>query len=138
MTSSLNIGTILELIRDEVKITIPHALDACLLLFDPEAPRYTRPLHCAIYKERINCPLCKHGPEAIQRAITHPLSFQCSIDPESNSTALSNESDKPVWEIAIPIKELDDRFDAIDVNMGINSGAAFVGGHGSQLVPALE
>ena len=28
LTSSLNIGDILEMIRDEVKITIPHAREA--------------------------------------------------------------------------------------------------------------
>jgi len=55
-----------------------------------------------MYRDRINCQLCKHGREKIQRAITHPLSFQCSIDPEPNKGASSNES---VCEIAIPIND---------------------------------
>ena len=68
ITSCLNIGDILEIIRDEVKITIPHAEQACLILVDPDAPTYTRPLHCAVEKENINCHLCKRGKDIVQRA----------------------------------------------------------------------
>ena len=44
VSASLNIGDILETIRDEAKIMIPHAKEACLILVDPEAPSYTPPL----------------------------------------------------------------------------------------------
>ncbi len=37
ITSSLNIGDILESIRDEAKATIPYAAEACLLIMDPDA-----------------------------------------------------------------------------------------------------
>lgn len=73
VTSSLNIGDILEFIRDEAKATIPGAEEACLLIFDPDAARYTRPLHCGVFKDRINCQLCKRGRDTIQKAILgHP------------------------------------------------------------------
>ena len=61
VTSSLDIGDILETIRDEAKVTVPSSREACLLMFDQEALHYTRPLHCAVYKDRINCQLCKRG-----------------------------------------------------------------------------
>jgi len=35
VTSSLDIGDILEIIRDEAKVNVPHAREACLLMFDP-------------------------------------------------------------------------------------------------------
>ena len=58
ITASLNIGDILEMIRDNVKEIIPHAKEACLILVDPDAPSYTRPLHCTVKKDsvRTNCP----------------------------------------------------------------------------------
>ena len=37
MTSSLDIGNILETIRDEARVSVPHAREACLQMFDPEA-----------------------------------------------------------------------------------------------------
>ncbi len=105
ITSSLNIGTTLEMIRDEVRATIPHAQEACLLMFDPEAPRYTRPLHCAMYKERISCQLCKRGREIIESALKNPLTLQCSADPEFGKAVSSHGSDKSICEIAFPIND---------------------------------
>lgn len=66
---SLNIGEILEIIRDEVKNALPHVEEACLLMLDPEAVHYTRPLHCAVYEERLNCQLCKRGRNRIQATL---------------------------------------------------------------------
>nr|NIR17822.1 guanylate cyclase [Desulfobacterales bacterium] len=34
VTSSLDIGDILETIRDEAKVTVPQSREACLLMFD--------------------------------------------------------------------------------------------------------
>ena len=95
ITSSLNIGQILELIRDEAKTTIPHAEEVCLLMFDLEASQYTRPLHCSVFKERISCQLCKRGRESIQSSLACPwLALPAPPDP---STSL------PLREVAIPI-----------------------------------
>jgi class 3 adenylate cyclase len=98
VTSSLNIGDILETIRDEVKVTLPHAREACLLIFDKEAPEYTRPLHCAVHKNRINCQLCKRGRETIRKALDQPLALQYQNDSTS-----SDGGDEVLCEIALPI-----------------------------------
>lgn len=79
ITPSLRIANILEMIRDEAKTTVPRAQEACLLIFDPEAPHYTRPLHCAMYSDRINCQLCKRGRETIAGSLNEPLGIQCSF-----------------------------------------------------------
>ena len=79
ITSSLNIGDILEMIRDEAKVTVPRAREACLLIFDPEASHYTRPLHCSVYKDRLNCQLCKRGRNIVQKALARPSEIQCAF-----------------------------------------------------------
>jgi len=101
VTSSLNIGDILEMIRDEVKVTLPHAREACLLIFDNEALEYTRPLHCAVHENRINCQLCKRGRETIRKALDQPLTVQCSS--YQNGRTSSRGGDKAICEIALPI-----------------------------------
>ncbi|PKN65613.1 MAG: guanylate cyclase [Deltaproteobacteria bacterium HGW-Deltaproteobacteria-15] len=95
VTSSLDPGDILEVIRDEAKVTVPYAKEACLLMFDPEAKYYTRPLHCSLSKERINCQLCKKGGEHIQKALKDPVAFECA--PQSSASA------GPICEVAFPI-----------------------------------
>ncbi|MFH1351919.1 MAG: adenylate/guanylate cyclase domain-containing protein [Pseudomonadota bacterium] len=115
VTSSLNIGEILETIRDEAKITIPHAQEACLLMFDPEAIHYTRPLHCAVYRNRINCQLCKRGRESIQNALEQPLTFQCSYRHSDTERSRANESDGAICEVALPIFDGDHPLAVLDV-----------------------
>jgi class 3 adenylate cyclase len=83
ITSSLNIGDILEIIRDEAKVTIPHAQEACLLILDPDAGHYTRPLHCSVFEDRLNCQLCKRGRKTVQRAVTYaPSELECAFQPD--------------------------------------------------------
>lgn len=79
LTSSLNIGEVLEMIRDEARATLPQLQEACLLVTDPEAQYYTRPLHCAMSKQRINCQLCKRGREAVDRALGQTSSAVCFL-----------------------------------------------------------
>jgi class 3 adenylate cyclase len=93
VTSSLDPGDILEVIRDEAKVTVPSAKEACLLMFDPEAEHYTRPLHCSLHTERINCQLCKRGRESIEKALKDPVTFEC----------VSATSAGPICEVAFPI-----------------------------------
>lgn len=103
ITSCLNIGDILEIIRDEVKVTIPHAQEACLILVDPEAPSYTRPLHCTVKKEQVNCHMCKRGRESIQRALGESLAFHCSLSTDESDPASSRPSDQSICEASLPI-----------------------------------
>ena len=104
ITSSLNISDILETLRDEAKVSIPHLQEACLLLVDPEAANYTRPLHCAMSKSSINCQLCKRGRSTITASIDNPAPYLCMISGESGSEILS--SSIPIGglsEVAIPV-----------------------------------
>ncbi len=115
VTSSLDIGDVLEIIRDETKVSIPHAKEACLLMFDPEAVRYTRPLHCAVYKDRINCQLCKRGRETIKRALAQPMTFQCASDPTGTLSSQAPGSDNSICEIALPIYDGEQPLAVLDI-----------------------
>ncbi|MFA6222916.1 MAG: rubredoxin [Desulfomonilaceae bacterium] len=79
LTSSMNISEVLEMIRDEARATLPQLQEVCLLVTDPEAHNYTRPLHCAVAKQRINCQLCKRGRETVNRAVGQTASAVCFL-----------------------------------------------------------
>jgi class 3 adenylate cyclase len=116
VTSSLDIGGILETIRDEAKVTtIPPAMEACLLVFDPEALHYTRPLHCAVYKNRINCQLCKRGRETIKAALTKPMTLRGSFDGSGAPSVQASRSDNPIFEIALPLYDGEQFLAVLDV-----------------------
>ena len=118
VTSSLSIGNILEMIRDEARATVPHAREACLLIFDPEALHYTRPLHCAVYKDRINCQLCKRGRETIEGALKQPLTMQCSIREGGPSSAEDQGAEGGICEVAVPIFDGKKPLGVLDVIAG--------------------
>jgi class 3 adenylate cyclase len=61
---------ILEKMRAEFKQIIPSAMETCILLLDPAAGKYTRPLQCALYDQPVNCLQCKRHRPVVQRAIT--------------------------------------------------------------------
>ena len=61
---------ILEKMRSELREIIPVAMEACILLLDSEAGKYTRPLQCALYDRPVNCLKCKRHRPAIQQAIS--------------------------------------------------------------------
>jgi class 3 adenylate cyclase len=115
ITSSLNIGDILEIIRDQAKESVPHAREACLLMFDPEALNYTRPLHCAVYKNRNNCQLCKRGRDTIKDALDQPLTYKCAYGDEDNPLTPSEETEKPICELALPIHSDEQPLAVLDV-----------------------
>jgi len=114
ITSSLEIGTILEIIRDEAKDIFPKAREACLLVLDEDAKEYTRPLHCAIYRSRINCQLCKRGRAAIQKAIEEKNCIQCQGQ-QFRCGGCFEEPIQPGSEIAIPILDGDRVLAVLDV-----------------------
>lgn len=94
LTSSLDIGDVLEIIRDEARTSIPNLQEACLLVIDPEAQYYTRPLHCAMEKQRINCQLCKRGRGTVNNALSQSSSAMCFLP--------GREADRPLTEDDIP------------------------------------
>ncbi|MFO7862250.1 MAG: hypothetical protein R6U41_13600 [Desulfosalsimonas sp.] len=56
---------ILEKMRSELREIISGSMEACILLLDPEAGKYTRPLECALYDRPVNCLKCKrHRPSS--------------------------------------------------------------------------
>ena len=60
---------ILEKMRSELKEIVPVAMESCILLMDPHAIDYTRPLQCALFDTPVNCLKCKRHRPAVQKAI---------------------------------------------------------------------
>ncbi|MCD4716099.1 MAG: GAF domain-containing protein [Desulfobacterales bacterium] len=65
----MEVNDILETMRAEIRVIVPTAMESCILLLDPDAQQYTRPLQCALYDRPVNCLACKRNRSAIQRAI---------------------------------------------------------------------
>jgi class 3 adenylate cyclase len=65
----MEVNDILEIMRAEIRVIVPKAMEACILLLDPDAKQYTRPLQCALYDRPVNCLACKRNRSAIQKAI---------------------------------------------------------------------
>ncbi len=104
ITASLNISNILETIRDEAKVSIPNLQEACLLLVDPDAANYTRPLHCAMSTESINCQMCKRGRSTITASLQNPAAYLCMITgPDGPEMFPSSTPIDGLSEVAIPI-----------------------------------
>ncbi len=104
ITSSLNISDILETLRDEAKVSIPNLQEACLLLVDPEAANYTRPLHCAMSSDSINCQLCKRGRKAITASLENPAAYLCILPGQDGSQVFPSATPiDGLSEVAIPV-----------------------------------
>jgi class 3 adenylate cyclase len=103
VTACLSIADILEIIRDEVKTTIPYAREACLILLDPEALSYSRPLHCSLNRQQINCHNCKRESEIVRQVLRDPMAFQCSLGDCGPDPGQSCASDTRICETALPI-----------------------------------
>jgi class 3 adenylate cyclase/rubredoxin len=115
LTSSLNIGEVLEMIRDEARTTLPRLQEVCLLVIDPEAQNYTRPLHCAVEKQRINCQLCKRGRSAVNSALSQAASAVCFLPDTQGGHLLAGEVPKEGFsEIVFPIHEGDKPLAVLD------------------------
>jgi len=106
LTSSLKISEVLEMIRDEARATVPQMQEVCLLVIDPEAQHYTRPLHCAMVRERINCQLCKRGRAAVTWALDQTsANGYLLLDEHGNCVSSDNLSPNSFSEIVFPICE---------------------------------
>lgn len=69
LSTLMEVNEILETIRDEEKKLIPSAFEICVLLLDAEAPKYTKPLQCALHDRPVNCLQCKRNRTAVQKAM---------------------------------------------------------------------
>lgn len=65
----MEVNEIIEMVRDELRNLIPNAMEVCILLLDPDAQSYTRPLQCALYETPVDCQSCKRDRPAVQKAI---------------------------------------------------------------------
>ena len=66
----MEVNKILERLREEARKVVPTSMEACILMLDPDAQKYTRPLQCALYDKPVNCISCKRNRQVIQKAIT--------------------------------------------------------------------
>ncbi len=115
LTSSLNISQVLEMIRDEARATLPQLQEVCLLVIDPEARYYTRPLHCAVEKQRINCQLCKRGRGAVSTALGQVPSAVCFLPDKQGGQPPTNDLPPEGFsEIVFPIYEEDKPLAVLD------------------------
>lgn len=62
-------GEIIEAARDELRSSLEDAVEVCILLLDPEAENYTRPIQCALHKRPFNCQACKPDRPAVLKAV---------------------------------------------------------------------
>ena len=65
----MEVNEIIEKVREDLRTLIPNAMEVCILLLDPDAKKYTRPLQCALYERPVDCQSCKRDRPAIKRAI---------------------------------------------------------------------
>ncbi|MFO7786088.1 MAG: adenylate/guanylate cyclase domain-containing protein [Thermodesulfobacteriota bacterium] len=69
LASSMETNNMLEILREEARTLIPTSMESCILLLDPEASQYTRPLQCALYDRPVNCLSCKRNRDAVKKAM---------------------------------------------------------------------
>ena len=69
LASTMEVNQILEKLREEIRSLVPSAMEACILLLDPDAPKYTRPLQCALFDRPVNCLSCKRNRAAVKKAL---------------------------------------------------------------------
>ncbi len=69
LASTMEVNEILQILRKEARRLVPRAMEVCILLLDKDAPRYTRPLQCALHDRPVNCLSCKRGRAAVQKAL---------------------------------------------------------------------
>ncbi len=66
----VRINHILQEMRDELRAQIPSAMETRILLLDPDAKKYTRPLQCILYDRPVNCLSCKRSRPVIKEALS--------------------------------------------------------------------
>ena len=69
LASTMEVNKILEALREETRTLMPSSMETCIIMLDPDAQKYTRPLQCALYDKPVNCLSCKKNRPAIQKAL---------------------------------------------------------------------
>ncbi len=116
LAPTMEVNEILEKMREELRTIIPQTMEACILLLDPEAPKYTRPLQCALYDKPMNCIECKRNRPAVQKAlrdekvvvinVSHPIvrmdGTKVAIGPEAASPIFVNDDIVAIVNVVAP------------------------------------
>jgi class 3 adenylate cyclase len=68
--NTMEVNKILETLRAESRNLVPSSMETCIIMLDPDAQKYTRPLQCALYDRPVNCLSCKKNRPAIQKAVS--------------------------------------------------------------------
>ncbi len=113
LAKTVEVNEILEILREEARNLIPSSMEACIIMLDPDAQKYTRPLQCALYDRPVNCLSCKKDRAAIQKALSARKGVVISkTDPivRPDGTAVPTGP-----EAAIPVFVDDDILAAINV-----------------------
>jgi hypothetical protein len=98
----MEVNEILETLRAESRNLIPSAMETCIIMLDPDAQKYTRPLQCALYDRPVNCLSCKKNRPAIQKAISARKGVVISktdpiVRPDGTTVATGPEAAMPVF-----------------------------------------
>ncbi len=100
ITPLVKINRILQEMRDELRNQIPSAMETRILLLDPDAKKYTRPLQCILYDRPVNCLNCKRSRPVIKKALEKR---SLVVVPESEPIERDNGQSIPVGpEAAVP------------------------------------
>jgi adenylate cyclase len=70
LANTIEVNEILETLRAEARNLVPLSMETCIIMLDPDAQKYTRPLQCALYDRPVNCLSCKKNRPAIQKAVS--------------------------------------------------------------------
>ncbi len=102
LANTMEVNEILETLRSESRNLIPSAMETCIIMLDPDAQKYTRPLQCALYDRPVNCLSCKKNRPAIQKAISARKGVVISkadpiVRPDGTTVATGPEAAMPVF-----------------------------------------
>ncbi|MFP4650255.1 MAG: adenylate/guanylate cyclase domain-containing protein [Desulfobacterales bacterium] len=104
---------ILEKMRSELRKIIPRSMEACILLLDPEAGKYTRPLQCALHDRPVNCLQCKRHRPAIRQAVSRKKAVMVT---GSEPVKRHDGTQVPIGpEAAVPVFEQDNLIAVVSV-----------------------
>lgn len=104
---------ILEKMRSELKEIVPVAMETCILLMDPHAIDYTRPLQCALFDTPVNCLKCKRNRPAVQKAI---VKRKTVVAPGGDPVIRPNGTVIQIGpEVALPVFEADELLAVVSV-----------------------
>jgi len=115
ITSSFDIGDILETIREEALTAVPELQEVCLLVTEPDAQDHMRPLQCSQETENIKCRLCERGwPTVPSEQATTSDTACCGPSEDGGGQSALDETAESLSEVLLPIYDGDKPFAYLD------------------------